>query len=134
MIIKSVKQSQVNGLKKYTAFVFAIYLLFCFAECDAEKNKFQDTSQTSGRHSESNSAGGENSVQKNAEYSKPYTVNTRISDVISDPAFEDYGRLILLMTMHITANIQKTILLPLCASEKMTVLQVGKLWKTEQTL
>lgn len=33
-------------------------------------------------------------MQKNAEYSEPYTVDTRISDIISDPAFGDYGKLI----------------------------------------
>ena len=81
-------------MKKYTAFILAICLLFCFAGCSTEKTADLDASQTSGSNSENNSAGEENSVQTNVDHSKPYTTNTKIYDVISDEVFEDYGRLI----------------------------------------
>ena len=81
-------------MKKYTAFFVAFFLLFCFAGCSTEKNTGLDTSQTSGSNFENSSAGGENSVQTNVDHSEPYTTNTKISDVLSDAAFGDYGRLI----------------------------------------
>lgn len=33
-------------------------------------------------------------MQTNPNDAEPYTIDTKISDVINDPAFEDYGRLI----------------------------------------
>ena len=75
-----------------------------------------------------------------------YTHNTRISDVISDPVFGDYGRLIFpadsgyysgdtlgeLRSFNIPdiVNAQGPIRLPICVSEKMTVLQAGARWRT----
>ena len=38
--------------------------------------------------------GAETTVQTNPNDAEPYTIDTKISDVINDPAFEDYGRLI----------------------------------------
>lgn len=81
-------------MKKYAAFFVAIFLLFCFAGCNTEKNTGLDTNQTSGSNSENSSAGGENSVQTNVDNREPYTTNTKISDVLSDAVFGDYGRLI----------------------------------------
>lgn len=43
---------------------------------------------------DTNSEGEKTSVQMNQNNMEPYTVNTKISDVINDPVFEDYGRLI----------------------------------------
>lgn len=76
-----------------------------------------------------------------------YTRNTKIPDVISDPIFGDYGRLIFpadsgyysgdtlgeLRSFSIPdiVNAQGTIRLPICVSEKMTVLQAGARWRTE---
>ena len=82
------------NLKRYTALILAICLLFCFAGCSTEKNTGLDTSQTSGSNSGISSTGGKNSVQTNVDHSEPYTTNTKISDVLSDTAFGDYGRLI----------------------------------------
>lgn len=73
-------------MKKCIAFILIICLLLCIVGCSIE----QDKHKTSVR----NSAGGENSVQTNIDNSELYTVNTKISDVISDAAFGDYGRLI----------------------------------------
>ena len=81
-------------MKNCTVFCVAIFLLFCFAGCSVEKSIGSDISQASGNNSENSSAEGENSVQTNIEYSEPYTTKTKISDVISDTAFGDYGRLI----------------------------------------
>lgn len=81
-------------LKKYAAFILAVCLLLCFAGCSTEKNTGTNINQTSGSNSENSSAGEENSVQTNVGHSEPYTTNTKISDVLSDATFGNYGRLI----------------------------------------
>ena len=81
-------------MKKYTAFILMVCLLFCFSGCSTEKNTGTDINQTSGSNFENSSAKGENSVQTNVDHSAPYTTNTKISDVTSDAVFGDHGRLI----------------------------------------
>ena len=81
-------------LKKHAAFILAVCLLFCFVGCSTEKNAGMDISQTPGSNSANSSAGGKNSVQANMDDIEPYTADTKISDVLSDTAFGDYGRLI----------------------------------------
>lgn len=73
-------------------FDYLYVVLLCGSS--AENDTGIDINQTSGSNSENSSAGGENSVQTSVDYSEPYTMNTKISDVISDPLFGDYGRLI----------------------------------------
>lgn len=43
---------------------------------------------------DTDSKGAETSVQENRNNKKQYTINTKISDVINDPVFANYGRLI----------------------------------------
>lgn len=81
-------------MKEQIAFVLAVCLLFCFAGCSTEKNTLSDTVQTSGGNFEDSFAEEGNSMLTNVEHNEPYTVNTKISDVLSDTAFGDYGRLI----------------------------------------
>ena len=45
-------------------------------------------------NADTDSKGAETSVQENQNHTEQYTVNTKISDVMNDPVFEDYGRLI----------------------------------------
>lgn len=69
-------------------------LLISFSGCGAnekpENTAVTESSQTDGEQGEET----ESPVQKNQSISESYTAETRISDVISDPVFEDYGRLI----------------------------------------
>ena len=43
---------------------------------------------------ENDSKGAAASMQANQNHREPYTVNAKISDVINDPVFGNYGRLI----------------------------------------
>lgn len=69
-------------------------LLISFSGCGAndkpENTAVTESSQTDGEQGEET----ESPVHKNQSISESYTTETRISDVISDPVFEDYGRLI----------------------------------------
>lgn len=70
------------------------YLYSCPA---AESDSFSQRLRKSGHtrfHIAGNKFRNDESTTKPAEPSQPYTVDTRINDVITDPIFGDYGRLI----------------------------------------
>ena len=62
-----------------------ICMVFFLAGCGSQMN----TADT-----DSDSKGAAASMQANQNHTEPYTVNTKISDVINDPVFGNYGRLI----------------------------------------
>lgn len=64
--------------------------MLCFVGCSGEKSILLDNSKTS----EDASEGAENSMQPYESYDELYTVDTTISEVISDPAVRNFGRLI----------------------------------------
>lgn len=74
-------------------FILTVCLLLCFAGCGAEKTP-TDENKNSVVNFENGFAEGESSVRTNVNHTESYTVNTKISDVINDPVFGDYGRLI----------------------------------------
>ncbi|HIZ56657.1 MAG TPA: alpha/beta hydrolase [Firmicutes bacterium] len=63
-------------------------LLLCFAGCRTQPQEIPS------ENDQVQEAGGADSVQKDQHTSEPYTVNTAIADVINDPVFGEYGRLI----------------------------------------
>ena len=65
-------------MKNYAACILSVCLLFCFAGCSRQGSRFA----------------GEDGAQIHADGEEAYTVNTKISDVMADTAFGDYGRLI----------------------------------------
>lgn len=71
-------------MKIKSAILLFCCLLFCFAGCSTEK-------ETGAPSSEQDRQQTEGAV---AVESGPYTVNTKISDVMNDPVFGTYGRLI----------------------------------------
>ena len=52
------------------------------------------TAETNDADIDTDFKGAETSVQENQNDKEQYTINTKISDVINDPVFGDYGRLI----------------------------------------
>ncbi len=72
-------------MKEVKRFVAALLLclLACLTGCGTGPDRTND-----------GSAGGESAVQTAGNANGPYTVETKISDVINDPVFGDYGRLL----------------------------------------
>ena len=81
-------------MKKRTLIGLLLCLAVCFAGCSNRKGVPPDNDNTSESNFETSVSGAENEMQTSENHSDPYTVNTQISDVISDPAFGSYGRLI----------------------------------------
>ena len=79
-------------MKKHAGGLLLLCLILVFTSCgkvkEAPNGGDRDIS------SETLSEGTENNMQKNETCKEFYTFNTKISDVISDPLFGDYGRLI----------------------------------------
>ena len=71
-------------MRKNAAAVLVCIAVF-LAGCSADMNSTE---------SDEDFKGAETTVQTNPNDAEPYTIDTKISDVINDPAFEDYGRLI----------------------------------------
>lgn len=71
-------------LRKNVFLVILIFTAVFFTACTAEKKVDID----------SDFKGAEISVQENQNDTEQYTVNTKISDVINDPVFGNYGRMI----------------------------------------
>ena len=76
-------------MKKYALLFLIFCLLFCVVGCSVAKNTEMREST-----SENTSSGAESTVNTIENTGSPYTVNTEISDVISDPVFGNFGRLI----------------------------------------
>lgn len=91
---------------KNTVFMAVLLcLILCLAGCGTEReNEHAETSESarveteeSSGHERENSASeteGESPVQENQNTTEWFTEDTKISEVISDPAFGSYGRLI----------------------------------------
>lgn len=73
----------VAALRKNAFLAILICIAVFLAGCSAEIN-----------NADTDSKGAETSVQENQNNKKQYTISTKISDVINDPVFENYGRLI----------------------------------------
>lgn len=76
-------------MKKYTLIFLILCLLFCVVGCSGEKN-----TETLESNAENTFSGAESTVNTSENSRDTYTINTKISDVISDPVFENFGRLI----------------------------------------
>lgn len=73
------------------AFLMVLFsLLFCLTGCSSNQRNVSDKNTAETPESVQQETGGENSVQPN----RPYTVDTKISEVINNPTFGEYGRLI----------------------------------------
>lgn len=75
-------------MKKYALTFLILCLLFYIAGCGGNKNTERRES------SAENTSYGAESVNTSENNGSAYTVNTKISDVISDPVFGNFGRLI----------------------------------------
>ena len=80
-------------MKKMAWVCMLLCLTFCFIGCSAnqemERAGTETVDQANGRQEET-----ENLPQRKQEEEMPYTGDTKIADVIADPVFENYGRLI----------------------------------------
>lgn len=81
-------------MKKRALIGLFLCLAVCFAGCSNKKGVQPDNDNTSKNSFETIMSETENEMQTNENHTDPYTVNTKISDVISDPAFGSFGRLI----------------------------------------
>ena len=81
------------GLKKHLVFLLLICLLLSVTGCNTENGMLNNTDKTSDRGTENADFGADNMKQNEDEHT-PYTVSTKISDVMSDPVFGGFGRLI----------------------------------------
>lgn len=81
-------------MKKRTLIGLLLCLAVCLAGCSNRKGVPPDNDNTSESNFETSVSGAESEMQTSENHSDPYTVNTQISDVISDPTFGSYGRLI----------------------------------------
>ncbi len=81
-------------MKKRALIGLFLCLAVCFAGCSNKKGVQPDNGNTSENSFETIMSEAENEMQTNENHTDPYTVNTKISDVISDPAFGSFGRLI----------------------------------------
>lgn len=79
-------------MKKMIFFAVLLCLLLCCAGCGTGEKSENATERAAA--SESVQHSGENPVQTDTSTDNPYTVDTKISEVIHDPIFGEYGRLI----------------------------------------
>ena len=92
-------QNEMMSLKKVCMLLLAFCFLFCLSCCsgEAEKEIVESQDGNSGKVSENipdQESEEVTSVENHISISGPYTKNTKISEVVSDPVFGDYGRLI----------------------------------------
>lgn len=85
-------------MKKTVCTAAFICLLFCFSGCGAENasDNTMDTGTGKGTAESllQQTEGAENVMQAETQINEPYTTDTKIAGVISDPVFGEYGRLI----------------------------------------
>ncbi len=78
---------------KKTAFIMGIlWLLLCLAGCGANQEGENGNAVQSANNGQAGKM--ESSIQSVQDSNEPYTADTKISDVINDDVFGDYGRLI----------------------------------------
>ena len=75
----------MTALRKNAVAAVLVCIAVFLTGCSADMNSTE---------SDEDFKGAETTVQTNPNDAEPYTIDTKISDVINDPAFEDYGRLI----------------------------------------
>lgn len=84
----------MKKLRKTVLAVGLLCLLFCFVGCSANQKTESAPAPVSSEDTEKSEEGAEGSVRPVERNTKSYTVDTRISEVVSDPALGEYGRLI----------------------------------------
>lgn len=86
------------NLKKTGILLLTFCFLLCFSCCSGgtEKGAVESRNENPAEISENipEQESEEASVENHSSISRPYTRNTKISEVASDPVFGDYGRLI----------------------------------------
>ena len=80
-------------MKKAAVAVLMLCVLLCFSGCNAE-SAAADTSREAPADNIPQEPGDESTVQANSDTGSLYTTDSRIEDVMHDPVFGDYGRLI----------------------------------------
>lgn len=90
--------TEVVELKKAACTAVFICLWFCLTGCGADKASGNIADVESGKETSESllqqTEGAENIVQTEAQINEPYTIETKIDEVISDPVFGGHGRLI----------------------------------------
>lgn len=80
-------------MKKAAVAVIMLCVLLCFSGCNAE-SAAADTSREAPADNILQEPGDESTVQSKSDTGSLYTTDSRIEDVMHDPVFGDYGRLI----------------------------------------
>ena len=85
-------------MRKMVFFATLLCLAMCSAGCSADKDGANSSDMESGQKASEmpwrQGVGKEDSMEKERGTDTSYTVNTKIADVLSDPIFGEYGRLI----------------------------------------
>lgn len=85
-------------MKKVVCTATFVYLLVCLVGCSADKASGNIADIESGKEATESllqqTEGAESIVQTEVQIKEPYTTDTKITEVISDPVFGEYGRLI----------------------------------------
>ena len=93
-------------MKKSVCAVAFVCILVCITGCSIIKNTDGEADKASGNNTDIESGrettesllqqteGAERIVQAETRISEPYTTDTKIAEVLSDPVFGEYGRLI----------------------------------------
>ena len=104
--MSSKSRTGVMELKKSVCTVAFVCILVCITGCSAIKNTDGEANKASGNIAEIESGkettesllqqteGAERIVQAETRISEPYTTDTKIAEVLSNPVFGEYGRLI----------------------------------------
>ena len=96
--MSSKSKTEVMELKKAVCIAVSVCILVCITGCGADKasgnivdiESRKETTESLLQQDE----GEENTVQAETQINEPYTTDTKIAEVISDPVFEEHGRLI----------------------------------------
>lgn len=84
-------------MKRFRLISVLLCLLFCLVGCNQASNSLSNTQKDTGVRDNidiGRESGGEKSVIESQNAQEPYTEDSRIEDVIHDPVFGDYGRLL----------------------------------------
>ena len=96
--MSSKSKTEVMELKKTVCTATFICILLCFTGCSTDSASGNVTDMEIKKETAEShllqTEGAENIVQTEAQVNEPYTADTKIAEVISDPAFGEHGRLI----------------------------------------
>ena len=94
----SKQYAEVMKLKKAACTIAFVCPLVCITGCSADKAAGNVMDEETGQETTESllqqTEGAEKTVQAEMQISEPYTTDTKIDEVISDPVFGEYGRLI----------------------------------------